>query len=93
MLSANATTASNKAGENKVKYDLLARAIPAMSNAVAANRLDSLGDNNYNMPGEAKKNGWHDAGNRWMHSDFCYVALPYVYPMFQEMISRGGLNQ
>ena len=64
-----------------------------MSNAVAANRMDSLGDNNYDMPGEAKQNVWHDVGNRWKHSDFCNVALPYVYPMFQEMITRGGLNQ
>jgi hypothetical protein len=93
VMSADATVASNKAGEAKVKYDLLARAIPAMSNAVAANRLASLNDNNYDMPAEAKPNGWHDATNRWKHSDFCYVALPYVYPMFEEMISRGGLNQ
>jgi chitodextrinase len=92
LMSADATTASNKAGEKKVQYDVLARAIPAMSNAVAANRLDSLNDNNYDMPAD-KPNGWHDATNRWKHSDFCYVALPYVYPMFQEMISRGGLNQ
>jgi hypothetical protein len=94
LMSADATVASNKAGETKVKYDVLARGMPAMSNAVAANLLASLGTgSNYDMPGEAKKNGWYDGTNRWRHSDFCYVALPYVYPMFQEMISRGGLNQ
>jgi len=87
------TISATKAGETKVKYDVLARAIPAMSHAVAANRLNSLGENNYDMPSSAKKNGWHNAENRWRHSDFCFVALPYVYPMFQEMISRGGLNQ
>lgn len=44
-------------------------------------------------PNIAKRNGWHDTENRWKHSDFCYVVLRYVYPIFQEMISRGGLNQ
>lgn len=93
LINPNATIASAKAGETKVKYDTLARAIPAMSHAVAANRLESLDSKNYDMPTLAKKNGWHDAGNRWRHSDFYAVALPYVYPMFQEMISRGELNK
>ena len=93
LINPNATIASAKAGETKVKYDTLARAIPAMSHAVAANRLESLDSKNYDMPTLAKKNGWYDAGNRWRHSDFYAVALPYVYPMFQEMISRGELNK
>lgn len=30
--------------------------------------------------------------DRWLHSDFKNVALPYVYQMYQEMINRGSLQ-
>jgi hypothetical protein len=30
--------------------------------------------------------------NRWLHSDFKAVALPYVHPMYEAMISKGSLN-
>jgi hypothetical protein len=28
---------------------------------------------------------------RWIHSDFKNVALPYVYPMYQKMITEEAL--
>lgn len=79
----------------KVKYDLLARGIPAMSNATAANVMTSLGKNNYPMhtTGKAASNGaFPTPDSKWRHSDFKAVALPYVYPMYEEMISRGALK-
>lgn len=92
--------ASAKAGETKVKYDVLARGIPAMSNAVAANPLPSLGnERNFDMPGDGiakdaagNKLTLPTPNNQWRHSDFKVIALPYVYPMYEAMISRGGLK-
>jgi hypothetical protein len=99
LMSPDPAIASAKAGETKVKYDVLARAIPAMSNAVAANPLPSLGANNFNMPqdGVAKDAQGNkltlptDTGN-WRHSDFKVIALPYVYPMYEAMIDKGNLK-
>jgi hypothetical protein len=91
----DASVASAKAGEPLVKYDILARGIPALSNAVAANPLPSLGDErNFNMPLKGRTNlPWPRKSGRWWHSDFKAVALPYVYPMYEAMIARGNLNQ
>lgn len=85
--------ASATAAEPKVRYDLLARAIPAMSNAVAANPLPSLGTRNYNMSTQGKSNFPFPTSQEgeWRHSDFKAVALPYVYKMYEEMILQGGL--
>ena len=95
LVSTNASTASAEAGEANVRYDLFARAIPAMSNAAAANSMTSLGNRNYPMhtAGKAQNNGaFPTPDNMWRHSDFKDVALPYVYPMYEEMISRGALK-
>lgn len=95
LVSATVATASDIAGEAKVRYDLFARGIPAMSNAVAANFMTSLGSRNYPMhtTGKAASNGaFPTPGSKWRHSDFKAVALPYVYPMYEEMISRGALK-
>ncbi len=97
-MSANAATASAKAGEAWVRYDLFARGIPAMSNATAANVMASL-TNARNFPmhtaGKVAANGPFPTNARgdWRHSDFKDVGLPYVYPMYQAMIDRGGLSQ
>jgi hypothetical protein len=98
IISANVSSTSGKAGETKVKYDLLARGIPAMSNATAANVMPSLtGERNFPMhsAGKVAANGPFPTNARgdWRHSDFKAVGLPYVYPMYQAMIDRGGFNQ
>ncbi|BET65273.1 hypothetical protein ASA1KI_01910 [Opitutales bacterium ASA1] len=95
LVSATASTASDKAGEATVRYDLFARGISAMSNAVAANFMTSMDPRNYPMhtDGKAASNGaFPTPGSKWRHSDFKAVALPYVYPMYEEMISRGALK-
>lgn len=98
LMSADASAASAKAGDAWVRYDLFARGIPAMSNATAANFMLSL-DEARNFPmhtiGKVPANGPFPTNARgdWRHSDFKDVGLPYVYPMYQAMIDRGGLNQ
>jgi hypothetical protein len=69
-----------------------------MSNATAANYMLSLDDaRNFPMHtrGKAEANGPFptNADGEWRHSDFKDVGLPYVYPMYQAMIDRGGLDQ
>jgi hypothetical protein len=68
-----------------------------MSYAVAANALPGV--ESVDMEKEGRDSSkWPAEGHdrerrgRWIHSDFKNVALPYVQPMFQEMITRGGLN-
>jgi len=68
-----------------------------MSYAVAANALPGVEGVDIEKEGRDSSK-WPADGhdglrvNRWIHSDFKNVALPYVQPMFQEMITRGGLN-
>ena len=102
LMNQDANIASAKAGVARVKFDLLARALPALSYAAAVDRVPSLGDErNFNMEARGRPLGgpWPSDGHsdqnagRWLHSDFRDVALPYLQSMFQEMIQRGGLSQ
>jgi hypothetical protein len=67
-----------------------------MSNATAANYVLSLDDaRNFLMHTTGKaagKRAFPTPENKWRHSDFKVVALPFVYPMYEEMISRGSLK-
>ena len=89
----------------RVRYDLLARGLPALSPAAGSTPFPSLGGNsslvNYDLEAQGRPIGgsWPTAGHgspltrdRWLHSDFKNVALPYVYPLFQTMINRGSLR-
>jgi hypothetical protein len=91
---------SQLAADSKVRYDVLARGIPAMSFAVAPNALPrEYSVDNFNMevsgrtfyiwPSEG--HGDDDRVGKWIHSDFKNVALPYVFPMYEAMISKAGL--
>jgi len=93
---------SQVAAEQKVQYDLLTRGIPAMSYPVAANVVSvselSGAVESFNMEASGRdKSSWPAEGHdddrrgRWIHSDFKNVALPYVYPMYQKMITEGAL--
>jgi len=89
----------------RVRYDLLARGLPALSPAAGAIPIPSLGGKasvaNYDLEtqGRTRAGSWPTEGHRsplthgrWLHSDFKNVALPYVYPLFQTMINRGALR-
>ena len=96
--------ASALAGQDETQWDLLASSVPALSFAAAANpitTLDSLAgaggvQRNYNMQGLRRAvNGWpasrqSDWGNRWLHSDFRNMALPYVVDTYDAMLDIGG---
>ncbi len=101
LTQADPIVASTKAGEAKVQYDLLARALPALSYAAAVNRLqrlpnervfdmEALGRTEGQWPTEGHTNS--DNRDHWLHSDFKNVALPYVHQMYDAMISKGTLQ-
>lgn len=108
LTSTNSVTASNLAGNPWVQYDVLARGIPAKSHAMAANFVSEFGNRTFNMqalgrvkypnsdqyqwPVEGHPENDDKRRNQWLHSDFKDVALPYVRPMFEEMINRGALK-
>jgi len=98
------TVAQAKASEMKVKYDLLGRAIPALSYAAAIDPIGSGLVSNFDMetsgrapglngewPVEGHEKSSEDTGS-WLHGDFRANALHFVYPMYREMINRGGLD-
>lgn len=84
---------------NAVKYDVLARGIPALSYAAGANRIPSFNGANFDMEAQGRvPNVWPADGhsgsrfNRWIHSDFKNVALPYVSRMHQSITDQGGFR-
>ena len=93
------TQASNKAAQAdpNVRFDLLARGVPALSDAVAVDAVP--GFVNYDMQTQGRDpNLWptedhsgEKSGN-WTHTDFRDTALPFVYMMYEAMINIGGLN-
>jgi hypothetical protein len=104
LFSPDERVASAMAAEPKVRYDLLARGLPALSYAAAANRVQIFNeletDRNFNMEAERQNScQWPAEGHseefragRWLHSDFKNVALPYVYQMYKAMINKGRLQ-
>jgi len=86
-----------------VRYDLLARAIPAMTFAAGASPLPgvvSQGTENFDLEALGRATGhWPTEGHsgklqagRWLHSDFKNVALPLVQPLFTKMITESSLR-
>ena len=93
------------ADQPKMRYDLLARGLPALSPAAGSTPFPFLGGNgmvvNYDLEnrGRLASGDWPMDGHgspltrdRWLHSDFKNVALPFVYPLFQTIINRGALR-
>ena len=100
LTSADINTAHSKAGDSKVQYDILARAIPALSYAVAVDSVSVANNFDMDASGRTDPAEWpteghtadSDLNGAWLHSDFRNVALPYVVPMYEEMINRGTLD-
>jgi hypothetical protein len=89
----------------RVRYDLLARGLPALSPAAGSTPFPAIGGassvTNYDLENQGRPvgGGWPAEGHRspltqerWLHSDFKNVALPCVYPLFINIINRGGLR-
>ena len=83
--------ANDLADQDDVQWHLLAEAIPAMSFAAAANSVLGMQSNIDMMD---RTNGWPSSRSNanWRHSDFKNVSLNYVRPMYEDMLSIGGLK-
>ena len=90
---------------SRIRYDLLARGLPALSPAAGSTPIPppdgpgTLTNSDMELQGRPVGGGWPSEGHRsaqtqgrWLHSDFKNVALPMVYPLFVNMINRGGLR-
>ena len=83
--------------DRPLRYDLLARAIPAMTYAAGGAPIPSQGQapvTNFDLEryGRKKEGRWPNRGHtdekragRWLHSDFKNVALPFVHPLFHQL--------
>lgn len=101
--------AKAEAMKPETQWRLLAHGIPAQSYAAAVNPLESLfaqnnsgAERNFNMPGlrDAGSLGWPQErivngpfDFNWLHSDFRNVAMPYVYPVYEQMLDNGNLRE
>ena len=87
----------------RIRYDLLARAIPAMTYAAGSNPMPSSGSGrsfaNFDLEaqGRRKEVRWPVEGHarprargRWLHSDFKNVALPFVFPLYAEIVAAAN---
>jgi hypothetical protein len=90
---------------SNMRYDLLARAIPAMTFAAGASPVTSTGSGaqiaNFDLEtlGRTDPRQWPTEGHaatrlagRWLHSDYKNVALPFVAPLFTHMINTASLR-
>jgi hypothetical protein len=90
---------------SNMRYDLLARAIPAMTFAAGASPVTSTGSGaqiaNFDLEtlGRTDPRQWPTEGHaatrlagRWLHSDYKNVALPFVAPLFTHMINNASLR-
>ena len=90
---------------SNMRYDLLARAIPAMTFAAGAVAVPPTGTgaqiSNFDLEtlGRNSPQQWPTEGHvatrlagRWLHSDFKNVALPFVAPLFTYLIESAALR-
>ena len=90
---------------SNMRYDLLARAIPAMTFAAGASLVPPTDSGaqiaNFDLEtfGRTDPSRWPSEGHgatrlagRWLHSDFKNVALPYVTPFYTQMIKSAALR-
>ena len=75
-----------------LRYDLLARGIPAQSYAAGAEPVPGMTNLDLEQAGRNPVLRWPAGGHtdkkrlhRWLHSDFKNVALPFVHPLFITM--------
>jgi hypothetical protein len=81
---------------------ILSDAIPALTLPVGANAVTALDQpghsHNFNMTSSDYENGWPavrstgDEAFKWYHSDFDYVAYPFTYKLFNQIVTLGNLK-
>ncbi len=100
-----AESGSTVAADPAKNIQLLADAFPALTLPVGANHVDKLvpqgqPDRNFDMQA-GFENGWPTTRpqvsigspiREWHHSDFDYVAYPYNYKLFNQIVNVGDLK-
>ncbi len=97
------TNGSAIAQQPAMYRQLLADAIPALSNPAGRNSLDSaVGQGNRDFMthdggtgfrrGLWKNGDWPQQDNRWRHSDLKRIAYPYNSKAFDQIVSDGSLK-
>jgi hypothetical protein len=81
---------------------ILSDAIPALTLPVGANSVSILDQpghpHNFNITSSTFQNGWPssrttgDEAYKWHHSDFDYVAYPFTYKVFNQIVNSGNLK-
>jgi hypothetical protein len=91
-------TANGSAYAQANRNRILSDAIPALTLPVGANSLPIIGaDRNLDMEATFETS-WPAARSsgseafKWHHSDYVYVAYPFTYTLFNEIVNSGNLN-
>jgi len=80
---------------------ILSDAIPALTLPVGANPIPAFNaiHRNFNMQTtfetgwpSARSNPANDEAYKWHHSDFDYVAYPFTYKLFNQIVTSGNLK-
>ena len=97
------TNGSIIAQQPETYQQLLADAIPALSNPTGRNSIDSWGANRNRdymtydggtgfRRGNHQSGGWPRDDDRWWHSDIKSVAFPFNFKAFDQIVTDGGLQ-
>jgi hypothetical protein len=91
------TNGSAVAQQPAMRRQLLADAIPALSNPAGRNSLgSSAGQGNRDLDGFKRglweSDDWPQQDNRWHHSDLKRIAYPYNSKTFDQIVTDGGLK-
>lgn len=81
----------------QLRSQLLADAIPALSNPAGRNALtNNVVCGNENMagfrPGTYQQGLWPDKNNRWCHSDIKTMPYLFVWEVFETIVENGRLR-
>ena len=72
--------------------ELLAKAIPARTFAIGANKIPNKEEQCTNMPDVFRPNGWPRSKPQWLHSDFKDVAFVYTHKVYERVVGIGDLT-
>ena len=74
----------------------LAKHVPAVSSPVGGINLESATVPSFNLNGSSYRDGWGRNDNvyldKWLHSDMKDMAFFYVYPLYNDLLTKGNLK-
>jgi hypothetical protein len=89
------TNGSVVAQQPATRRQLLADAIPALSNPMGRNDLSGFGQANVDFMNYRRgvyPTGWPRSDDDWRHSDIKSIAYPFNYQIFDKIADDGGLR-